>query len=277
MRRKLRLKLFFHNECGESVDLDLYMLSRAAVNSDTPYSLLRELAKHCDARIRLAVAQNPSLSPDILEQLLSDSRLKVVHQALRHPHITLEDLNGSPEFKNAKNWRLRVMIARNLQTSVDILLQLAEDDSAFVRYAVSRNPNTPQEIAMQAGDPGHFQQLLQAGTDGSNRKQLERLGSSYSVKLRKAVANNPNTPRRVMDALLVDSCYQVRRELARNQKASEHMLGVLANDQYSCVRVSVVANSNTSREIKLKLCQDPDRRVQRVALKYTYSSKFRPS
>ncbi|MCY6493808.1 hypothetical protein [Leptolyngbya sp. GGD] len=187
---------------------------------------------------------------------------------------TLDLLNRSPEFIKANNWRLRVMIGRNSQTSVEVLLQLAEDDSAFVRYAVSRNPNTPQNTAVQAGNPDYFQQLLEEGAVGNNRKQLECLSASHSVKLRQAVASNPNTPRRVMEVLSIDYCPQVRRELARNQKTPERILEVLANDSSACVRVSIAANPKTPRNTKLKLCQDRNRRVQRVAIKYTYSKKW---
>lgn len=166
------------------------------------------------------------------------------------------------------------MIARNSQTSVEVLLQLAEDDSAFVRYAVSRNSNTPQNIAVQAGNPDYFQQLLEEGAVGNNRKQLERLSAIHSVKLRQALASNPNTPRRVMEVLSIDYCPQVRRELARNQKTPERILEVLANDSSACVRVSIAANPKTPRNTKLKLCQVRNRRVQRVAIKYTYSKQW---
>lgn len=270
MSKKLYLNLFCRNEYGKFVDLELHRARRAAINCETSISQLRELAQHHHFSVRLAVAHNPNVPLEILEQLVCDRHLEVSHQALKHPHTTLDLLNGNSEFNKAKNWRLRVMIARNLQTSLDVLLQLAEDDSAFVRYAVSRNPKTPHDIAVQACNPDYFQQLLQAGATGNNQRQLERLSASHSVKLRMAVANNPNTPRRVMEVLLVDCCYQVRRELARNQKAPESILKVLADDLWSCVRVSVAANPKTSREIKIKLCQDTHPRVQRVAFRCTY-------
>jgi hypothetical protein len=275
MSKKLYLKMFFRNEYGEFVDRrELYSLTRIAVDPGTTPSRLKELSHHPNFIVRLSIAQNPNIALEILEQLTFDSHLQVAHQALRHPGIALDTLNRSPEFNKATNWRLRVMIARNLQTTLDVLVQLSEDDSAFVRYAVSRNPNTPQEVAAQAGDSSYFQQLICAGETSNNRKLLERLSYSHSIQLRKAVATNPNTPRRVMEVLLGDPSPQVRRELARNQNSPEYILKILSTDRYSCVRVSVAANATTPREIKLELCQDIDRRVQRVALKYTYT---RPS
>jgi hypothetical protein len=150
------------------------------------------------------------------------------------------------------------------------LIHLAEDDSDFVRHAISRNPNTPQEIAGLAGDPSHFQQLLQIGANGNNQKQLERLSTSYSVKLRAAVAINPNLSWRVMEVLANDSSYKVRRILARNQNAPDRVLEILAGDRHRGVRVSVAANPNTSKDIRVRLCQDKEPRVQRVAVQYLY-------
>jgi hypothetical protein len=273
----MKKKLFIRNKyghlvdraLGSLVDMDFLKLERDATY-ETSVSRLWDLAQHPHYVIRQAVAQNLNAPLEILEQLISDSNSEVVRQALKHPYVTLDFLNKSPEFHKASNWRLRLSIARNKRTSLDVLLQLAEDDSAFVRYAVSHNPNTPHDIALQAGDPNHFQQLLQSGIAGNNLKQLERLSTSYAVKLRKAVAYNPNTPRRVMEVLVNDRSYQVRRELARNHETPQHLLEALANDRYPCVRVSVAANPTTPRDIKIKLCEDTHRRVQQVALRCIY-------
>ncbi len=256
---------------GSLVDRDFLRLERTATH-EASVSQLWGLAQHPHPVIRRAVAQNLNVPLEIIKQLISDSNSEVICQALKHPHITLDLLNKSPEFHKASNWRLKLAIARDNRTSLDVLLQLAEDDSAFVRYAVSRNPNTPQDIAEQAGNPDHFQQLLQAAIAGNNLKQLERLSSSFAIKLRRAVAYNSNTPRRVMEVLVTDSSHQVRRELARNHKTPQHLLKALANDSYPCVRVSVVANPTTPRDIKIKLCEDTHRRVQRVAHRCTYFS-----
>jgi hypothetical protein len=272
----MKKRLFIRNKhghlidrLGRLVDMEFLRLERTVTN-ETSVSQLWDLAQHPHYVIRRAVAQNLNAPLEILKILVSDSNCEVVRQVLKHPHVTLDLLNKSPEFHKASNWRLRLMIARNAQTSLDVLLQLAEDDSPFVRYAVSRNPNTTHDIAEQAGDPNHFQQLLYIGIAGKNLKQLERLSTSYAVKLRKAVAYNPNIPRRVMEVLVTDSSPQVRRELARNHKTPQHLLEVLANDLYPCVRISVAANPTTPRDIKIKLCEDTHRRVQRVALRCTY-------
>ncbi|MCY6493096.1 hypothetical protein, partial [Leptolyngbya sp. GGD] len=87
-RRELYLKFFFRNEYGESVDLELHRLRRVAINPETPTSRLRELSQHPDLSVRLAVAQNPNLPLEILKQLVFDSQVEVVHQALQHPHAT---------------------------------------------------------------------------------------------------------------------------------------------------------------------------------------------
>ena len=221
----MKKKLFIRNKhghlvdrmFGSLVDVEFMRLERTATH-EASVCQLWELAQHPHYVIRQAVAQNLNAPLEILKQLISDTNSEVVRQALKHPHVTLDLLNKSPEFHKADNWRLKLTIARDTRTSLDVLIQLAEDDSAFVRYAVSRNPNTPQDITEQAGDPNHFQQLLQAAIAGNNLKQLERLSTSYSVKLRKAVSYNPNTPRRVMEVLVTDGSHQVRRELARNHK-----------------------------------------------------------
>jgi hypothetical protein len=255
------------------IDLAIRELERNAINAETPVLQLWELAQHSEYTLRQAVAQNPHVPLEILEQLVEDPIDHVVRQVLKNPRTSLKILLQSKEFNQANKWRLRFVVAESLKTSVDVLSHLAEDDSEFVRYAISRNPNTPKEIAAQAGDPNYFQQLLQIGATGNNQKQLENLSTSYSTKIRKAVAINPNTPRRVMEVFTQDRSYQVRRILARNKNAPDTVLETLASDRYSCVRVSVAANPKTPRTIRVELCQDRDSRVQRVAVQYWYYPK----
>lgn len=94
---------------------------KVACNPNTPEDALTELAgikeKPEDVFLRIAVAQNPSASPELLAKLSMDADCLVRGNAARHPN-----------------------------TPMDILVKLAGDDEASARGGVARNRNAPPEV-----------------------------------------------------------------------------------------------------------------------------------
>lgn len=46
---------------------------------------------------------------------------------------------------------VRITAARNPNTPVDVLTELAKDSEWYVRYYAARNPNTPADILTELG------------------------------------------------------------------------------------------------------------------------------
>ena len=87
-----------------------------AGNPNTPPETLRELVQNENIDIRMTVAANPSIPLDLAESLMQED----------------------------DQW-LRMNVAR-YSPHLEILKKLAEDEVAWVREAVAKNPNTPTDL-----------------------------------------------------------------------------------------------------------------------------------
>jgi len=104
-----------------------------AGNLNTPVTILEQLAKDGDSRVRRGVAENHNTPVAVLEQLATSAW----------------DAGGNPAFDGDSYGGARSAVARNPNTPVTILEQLAKDEDEYVRGAVGQNPNTPVAVLEQ--------------------------------------------------------------------------------------------------------------------------------
>jgi hypothetical protein len=78
-----------------------------------------------------------------------------------------------PQAEMIKDSRIRCEVAKNPNTPVEVLKELAKDEDYRVRQEVARNPNTPAEV-------------------------LKELAKDINYKVRREVARNPNTPGEIL-------------------------------------------------------------------------------
>jgi hypothetical protein len=87
---------------------------KAAVNPNTPTSILADLAENCPSWIQERVAENPSAPHELLTKLAQHCCSAV-----------------------------RTAVADNGSTVIEVLVRLVNDESADVRYAIAENHHMP--------------------------------------------------------------------------------------------------------------------------------------
>jgi hypothetical protein len=159
---------------------DVWVRAAIAFNSNTPVTLLEELASDREA-VRQSVAHNPNTPRSILEELAKDINW-LVRQAVASnsntPGSTLEELSWDNQ------WHIRVAVASNPNTPTQILENFRWDNDRGMRQALAQNPSTPAQI-------------------------LEQLACDNDLEIRREVAKNPNTPVSVLEQWVRDQDFAV--------------------------------------------------------------------
>ena len=127
----------------------------------------------------------------------------------------------------------RLEMARNVQTSLDELAQLARDEHWEVRKEVAGNPHTPIQV-------------------------LIRLACDKDRDVREAVAGNAQTPPEVLSQLALDKHWWVRAAVARNPRAPARVLSQLVRDVHWGVRLELATNPRTPVEATNRLAQEAE-------------------
>ena len=186
-------------DLGESASVA--ELEATAKDPSTPLNVLQQLASNKGQQyrfVRQAVAEHPNVSPELLEELSSDSEKGPVFAVAENPKTPVETLKKLASHENAG---VRREVARNVGATADILMQLVTDpdrkDRAegfySVRRRVAANPRTP---------PGGLQKLA---TDQNKYVRIE-------------VAKNPSTSPETLEQLMGDAVATVRNTAKKNLK-----------------------------------------------------------
>ncbi len=101
-------------------------------------------------------------------------------------------------------------IAKNPETSVEILEELSKDSNIWVRNEVVNNPNTPPE-------------LLDA-----------MAGVDYITD--RVIASNPNTPLQTLQELIHSEDIDTQQAVVSNPNATPELINIFNNDYDSLVR-----------------------------------------
>ncbi len=191
-----------------------------AQNIATPEKLLQELSKSSNSAIRKAVCANPNTAIDTLwklawefpQQLLENPICELL--ILENPNFiddiptnVFKQLLDLPEFPehfrelafNSKNEKIRLLVACNPNTSVDMLNKLAENRDQAVRRAVACNPNISIDM-------------------------LNKLSTDQDYGVRRTVARHPNTSSDILNKLAGDEVYYIRHDVARHPNTSSDIL-----------------------------------------------------
>jgi len=135
---------------------------------------------------------------------------------------------------------VRSNLASRTDLPPEVLRSLARDRDAWVAWVVARNPTTPEKV-------------------------LVRLARSRRHTLMsRIVAQNPALTEELIDALVRDDDFGVRRQLARNARVPARFLTLLATDPDYMVRWSVGANPNTPADSLAVLARDEEMAVRLV-------------
>jgi len=154
---------------------------------------------------------------------------------------------------------VRYEVAKNPNTRLDELSQLAQETDPFVLGGLISNPNLPREIYEQLANSrlSNVRYGL-ANSLYTPSDILEQLSLDEDWEVRVAVADNPNTPSDVLFSLSREGSAAMAFNLARNPSTPSYILGDLiglGNDvEDNCyICFELLDNPNVTPELIRKI------------------------
>jgi len=183
-------------------------------------------------------------------------------------------------------------VASDTRTPAHALEALARDPRDYVRWAVARNPSTPENILSLLAEDEEPVRYWLASNPSASTQLLNLLSRDKEVKVRAAVSNNLTTPIAVREALLIklaeNKIGYVRQGIAASPLAPMQALETLAGCKDKSVLKALAKNPSTpvavldsladqaSAELSLDLISNPgiSRYTKEILLKVLCRSKF---
>jgi hypothetical protein len=166
-------------------------------------------------------------------------------------------------------------LAKDSNTTSDILEILSKHKDMFIRIEVARNPNTSPDTLLSLGlDYDDYGWVSCWALQNPNIKESDReyiylnnpyyaskktntpketltfLASNNDIAIRSRVARNPNTQPETLTLLAEDKSWVVRWGVAENPNTTPETLTLLAEDKSRVVRWWVAENPNTPQYVK---------------------------
>jgi hypothetical protein len=245
---------------------------------------LERLAKSTDELVRSAVAGNSQTSPQTLAKLAED-RADLVRAAVGSNEAASPALLAT--LAHDEEPLVRASTAKNPHLRSALLRDMLFDDDMTVKRAAFNNPSTNSrdidhaklvwEQAFQAAAPSradleemvaskHAEVRMQVAFDRRTPPDFLKFlgGERRSVRVRRAVAANQNTPTADLASLADDADAEVRQAVAFNGATSPEVLAELAGKSID-LALLVAMNPDTSMGFMDALVEDGDALVRYVA------------
>lgn len=265
-----------------SKDGSIYVRHNVAANPSTSLEVLEALSKDPRALVRGAVAVNPNSSLEILVHLSRDASYFVQDEIAERMMALAESPTTSPQIleqlaqiedlrdgKSDSNIRRRV--AENPSTPPDTLNALSTDRDFQVLWGVALNPCLSHSVLEKlAQEEDHYVREYVAKNPKLNQSILEKLSRDSEEGVRISVAGNPSTSQATLEALSKDE-EEVREAVAENPNAGLAILDLLSKDESERVRRKVALNPNSSAQILELLAEDEDSDVSQNARRESIS------
>jgi Leucine rich repeat variant len=212
---------------------DLQPLLERAHRGTDQEELVR-LAAHPSMSVRLGVASNRGVDPELLRRLASEGPGAVDGSmpswatravAVLKPPVPAE---VSAALGENRHNRIRASVARNPSVPSDLLAVLADDDDRGVRAGAAANP--------------------QLGTEA-----LLRLAGDSDASVRRAAAGNRHLPTETLGTLAADADEGVRARVAGNPATPASQLLMLAEQRSAAVDLSLAGNRSVPTEVLFRL------------------------
>ncbi|MFN8671089.1 MAG: hypothetical protein U0457_03275 [Candidatus Sericytochromatia bacterium] len=210
------------------------------------------LANSNDWKVRKSVALNPNTSPQTLLKLSNDFDSDVKAAVSNNPMLTnpYTPSEALTTLANSGEWKVRKAVAQHPNTSAQTLLKLGNDFDSDVKSAVSNNPKLTNPY--------------------TKSEDLSLLASAGEWKIRKAVAQHPNTSAQTLLKLSNDFDSDVKAAVSnspifRSLATRPTDLDLLAGSGDWKVRKAVAQHPNTSTQTLYRLSNDFDSDVKRAA------------
>ncbi|BAY13823.1 hypothetical protein [Calothrix sp. NIES-2098] len=188
-------------------------------------------------------------------------------------------------------------VAKNPNTPIECLIELANRNSRVVRETVMRNPRLPRSIVNHffqerflathphteveklrelCASKWSFIRAIVAKHPNLELSDLEKLARSPDWRIRVSVASHPRSDLHILKHLTGDKSILVRQAVALNSQTPQECLEILSRDRNIYVRANVAKNSYTPLEILLLLSEDKDIRIlKNIALNFAIPQELR--
>lgn len=213
---------------------DYYEAENFIAIPNIPVALLILMADSEFFGIRIFVASNLDTPPEILTRLAKEDS-PAIQSAISHnpntPETVRETLQNQDDFISQVSCDFKAVetLARNPNTAPELLLKIASESHDYMAciFAV-RNPNFPSESLMGFCDkyPSSVAQNSNAPAD-----VLSYIFSHYprDTYVRHCLAENKNTPVKILKRLAKSADYQTRENVGRNPNTPLSTLQQLAD------------------------------------------------
>ncbi|VEP13171.1 hypothetical protein H1P_1870015 [Hyella patelloides LEGE 07179] len=263
--------------------VDFINLDRNLPYSDQNISqgILDELSQYAPDSIGDSIFQYPNRGLTAFDEVKD----KIPQAIVDNPLLNLL-LIHNPESKFIK-----LALAENSQTPIEILNILVESEDRDVLINLVCNPDIPALILDKIAnfDDDFLHSFIAQNPNTSGEILSNLVEKSTDITTLREVAQNPNTPQETIDYLKENSSYLIRIALAKNSQISEatalflikdssrkvrkylainlnislKIIETLARDRSSYVQVGVAKNPHTPPEILAKLATSEDCKVRR--------------
>ncbi len=237
------------------------VLSAVAANPNTPISTLEILATKDNPEVQEALIQNPNTPQKIKEKL---NLLKQSNSAIVNLDIPTEKLLILAKDKNSKTRNLAIFqlenIAKNSNTPVNIVEDLATIPNTKIMSAIAGNPNTPvrilEDLATE-GDRNIFINLL--GNPNTPKNILEQLSTeiiNLDTSTLQKIVRKPDISANILEQIAKVSDSKILQEIAAHPNTSISTLEYLATKTIRAIYIAVIKNSNTPEHILEQLSEE---------------------
>lgn len=194
-----------------------------ATNTSAYLEILETLSRDSSTFVRSGVAANPRCSLGLVEFLSNDSDVSVLSGLASNPNVGTELLIQLIEKsrESEENVEIRQGVAKNPNLSGDLFVILSKDEDELVRISVADNLQTPVEVLERLvseephGEDYGVRRYL-AGNPNCPVELLEILAMDSSSGVRSEVAGNPNVSPEVLSKLATDPDEYVRSCVQNN-------------------------------------------------------------
>lgn len=243
-----------------NIKLPLYMLERfiglgvecrvlLAQRSDTPPKILSTLTQDESTKVRLAVASRYShLTPQILVILSDDYNAEI-----RYKVATNYETPQKVLYRGAKSRirEIKIRVAQNTKSSERTL-------SCLLDHPASEDFGHDKDV------DEYFYYKWVAKNHNLATRLANRLANSLNTEVREILASNLRCPLSVLNTL-VDDNVRVRQALASNPNVSQKILETLSQDDNVDVRINVAKHERTPEKVLTKLFSDSQEDVRMFA------------
>lgn len=212
-----------------------------------------------DWKDRIAFAEDPDTSSEVLLELISDDSTVVNEYIANNPNATEEVFNKLIEIGDTSTLRT---IALSGYTPSSILHKLADIPYYGVRQCVASHPTTKLKTLKKiVKNSDEYEVLKGASTNPNADKPLLMTIAEKNYDVIPYILDNRNVDHSFLEEMARHPNHFIREKLAECHDITDDIMEILSNDSDYRVRWSLAENRELPLEILQRLSEDPNEDV----------------